>query len=298
MPDHAPEEEERSSSCSREDEEECSSVEGDDEEEDDEDEGDEQEDEEEEEASAGGEAGPGPSLETQTVIDVTRRQREDAEKVQRRRTLLKKNQVIAALHFLRRFKMFIKFIAKYQPLLCGKLVDWVIRYETQGRGSLHAHVLWWIEMNPDYIGPRDHVDIPPEVLERFHLYEVERMQTNEEGGDRAEQGEGANERGVNEEGNGSAAAAEEVDAGSEDGPVGGSPGEPAEDAADDPERSGSRGMEEKSLVFDQLKLDFTNGHIWAIKKPENLLTKLNIGMRDGLSMRYEIAPLFDHVTMQ
>ena len=93
--------------------------------------------------------------------------------VQRRRTLLKKFQVLAALHFVRRLDMFIKYIVKHQPLLCGKLTDWVIRYETQGRGSLHAHILWWIDMNPDYIAEGDHVDIPDEVLDRFHLREVE-----------------------------------------------------------------------------------------------------------------------------
>lgn len=279
MADRVPEEEERCSQCSCEAEDDCSGTEAEEEE----DVG-----EEEEDRSAAGDTQPGPSPETQAVLDVTRRQREEAETVQRRRTLLKKNQVIAALHFIRRFKMFIKFIVKYQPLLCGKLTDWVIRYETQGRGSLHAHVLWWIEMNPGYIGPLDHVDIPPEVLERFHLYEVVNEALTNGGDDHAEKEEEANgaEGGTegDEEADGTDGDADdESDAAGDD--------ETAESTGANADGDGESGRrrrkkkKEKKKVYDEIKLDFTNGNIWAIKKPENLKIKLNIGMRDPTTLR-------------
>ena len=176
--------------------------------------------------------------------------------VQRRRTLLKKFQVLAALHFVRRLDMFIKFIVKHQPLLCGKLTDWVIRYETQGRGSLHAHMLWWIDQNPEFVAEGDHVDIPDEVLDRFHLRVV---------------------RQVGDSATGSAAQTDQ--------------------APTDDQGVGAEIQSTGEKVYDELKLDYTNGNIWALKNPESFDAKLNIGMRDHSSLRYDVCTR-NHVTLQ
>ena len=87
----------------------------------------------------------------------------------RRRKMLNEHQVLASAHFVRRIKLFMHYIVKHKPLLCGTLKDYVIRYETQGRGSVHAHMLWWIDIDPRYIGPADTIELPDDLLDRFAL---------------------------------------------------------------------------------------------------------------------------------
>ena len=102
-------------------------------------------------------------------LDWMRRGHDQVKELNNRRTDLKNNQVLAALYFIRRLDMFIKYIVKHQPLVCGRVKDWIIRYETQGRGSVHAHVLWWIDMNPDYVADHDKIDMPEHLLRGFDL---------------------------------------------------------------------------------------------------------------------------------
>ena len=87
----------------------------------------------------------------------------------RRRRLLNDHQVLASAHFVRRIQLFMRYIVNHKSLLCGTLKDYIIRYETQGRGSVHAHMLWWIDIDPQYIGPADTIELPDELLERFAL---------------------------------------------------------------------------------------------------------------------------------
>jgi len=87
----------------------------------------------------------------------------------RRRKLLNNNQVQAAEFFVRRLNSFMKNIVKRKDIVGGTLKDWVIRYETQGRGSIHAHMLWWIDLDPDYQHEMDVVELTEEVERAFHL---------------------------------------------------------------------------------------------------------------------------------
>ena len=100
------------------------------------------------------------------------RRKVQADVLQRRRKMLKEHQVLAALYFVRRMTMFIKYIVKHKSVVGGEVTDWVIRYETQGRGSVHAHILWWIKMDPDYVDARDKVVLSPAILDQFHLREM------------------------------------------------------------------------------------------------------------------------------
>ena len=90
------------------------------------------------------------------------------------RRLLNQNQVLAADYFVRRLQTFLKEIATRPDVLGGTLTDYVIRYETQGRGSVHAHILFWIKVDPEYIRDEDWIRLPPEVLRKYGL-----VKTNE-----------------------------------------------------------------------------------------------------------------------
>ena len=90
------------------------------------------------------------------------------------RRLLNQNQVLAAEFFVRRLKTFLKVIATRPDVLGGTLTDYVIRYETQGRGSVHAHILFWIDVDPKYIRDFDWIRLSPEVLRKYGL-----VKTNE-----------------------------------------------------------------------------------------------------------------------
>jgi len=83
--------------------------------------------------------------------------------------LLSSYQVQAAAFFVRRLLSFMKHIVRCKEVLGGPLVDWIVRFETQGRGSLHAHMLWWIDLDPDYQHDRDVIDLPREIEEAYHL---------------------------------------------------------------------------------------------------------------------------------
>jgi len=87
----------------------------------------------------------------------------------RRRKLLNNNQVQAAAYFVRRVNAFMKHIVKRKNVLGGTLKDYVIRYETQGRGSVHAHMLWWVDLDPDYQNEDDEINLPEELEREFHL---------------------------------------------------------------------------------------------------------------------------------
>lgn len=97
---------------------------------------------------------------------------------ERRRKLLNENQVLASIYFVRRLGKFLRYIAKNPDILGGKLMDWVIRYETQGRGSVHAHMLWWVELDPERIHEDDVVHLTEEEEQRYGLM-VENQATQE-----------------------------------------------------------------------------------------------------------------------
>lgn len=61
----------------------------------------------------------------------------------------------------------------YQTILGAKLVDYVIRYETQNRGSVHVHMLWWLVFKDKAVPERFKVHIPPEMEREFHLVIVD-----------------------------------------------------------------------------------------------------------------------------
>jgi len=63
----------------------------------------------------------------------------------------------------------MKHIVKRKNVLGGTLKDYVIRYETQGRGSVHAHMLWWVDLDPDYQNEDDEINLPEELEREFHL---------------------------------------------------------------------------------------------------------------------------------
>ena len=136
-----------------------------------------------------------------------------------RRRLLNDHQVLASAHFVRRMQLFMKCIVKHKPLLGGTLTDYVIRFETQGRGSVHAHMLWWIDINPDYIGAADVIALPDELLRAFAL--------------------------VKEKPDG-----------------------------------------ELFKLYNETKLSYTNAHIWALQKAENIRKKLRIGIPEYETLRY------------
>lgn len=48
-------------------------------------------------------------------------------------------------------------------------MDYVIRYETQNRGSIHAHMLWWLQIDGKAVPEKFKVHIPPEAEQEFHL---------------------------------------------------------------------------------------------------------------------------------
>ena len=97
------------------------------------------------------------------------RDRDREAMYERRLKLVNQNQVQASLHFIRRMDLFMKYLVRHQPLLCGKLTDYVIRYETQGRGSVHAHMLWWIDLNEEYMRDVDRVAIGQAELRELNL---------------------------------------------------------------------------------------------------------------------------------
>jgi len=96
-----------------------------------------------------------------------------AQAYDRRRKLLNNNQVQAATYFVRRVQAFMKYVVKKKAIAGGTLKDWVIRYETQGRGSVHAHMLWWIDIDPEYQHKDDVIDLSEEIERAYHLFETD-----------------------------------------------------------------------------------------------------------------------------
>lgn len=173
---------------------------------------------------------------------------------QRRQRLLNENQLYASAHFVRRIRLFMRFLIKHQPLLGGKLTDYVIRYETQGRGSVHAHMLWWIDIDPRLIPDADVIKLPNEVLKRYGLV-VEKEQPTGERED------------------GGASPADEAAPADNEGE-----GQAARDVAGGETAAHVGGEEVLEKVFNEQYLSYTNAQIWALKKKENLRKKLYIGI--------------------
>lgn len=96
------------------------------------------------------------------------------------RRLLNQNQVLAADYFVRRLKAFLKYVGTRKEVLGGTLKDYVIRYETQGRGSVHAHILWWVDVDKELIRPEDQLNIDPDVLARFGLVKTNQVTQKQE----------------------------------------------------------------------------------------------------------------------
>ena len=183
--------------------------------------------------------------------------------------MLNQNQVIAAGHFVRRLKAFMRHLIQYPPMLGGKLTDYIIRYETQGRGSVHAHMLWWIKMDPKYVPESDVIKLDPELLMRFGLA-VKRCQRGEQ---------------TTEDFVGTAAPPETQSA---QDPVSTAPQWDTSDVescsdSDGRERSSSPpptqpADDELVKLYNEDFLTYTNANIWALKKPENIRQKLHIGL--------------------
>ena len=178
---------------------------------------------------------------------------------EKRQRMLNQNQVLAAAHFVRRLKAFMRHLIQYPPLLGGKLTDYIIRYETQGRGSVHAHMLWWIKMDPKYIPESDVIKLDPDLLLRFGLA----VKKCERGEQAAEVFMATTDPPATQP------CEEDSDAsGSEsDGPERSESPPPTQPAADDLVK-----------LYNEDYLTYTNANIWALKNPENLRAKLHIGL--------------------
>ena len=163
----------------------------------------------------------------------------------RRQRLLNENQVLASAYFVRRMKLFMKHIISFQPLMGGKLNDYVIRYETQGRGSVHAHMLWWVDFDPRYVPHADVIRLPIELLQRFGLVLEVNDPSSSEAASRARMSDEDEENLVE-----AALAAGEL--------------------VDDESRW--------VRLYNETYLNVTNSNIWALKKPENIRAKLYIGI--------------------
>jgi hypothetical protein len=51
----------------------------------------------------------------------------------------------------------------------GIMTDYVIRFETQGRGSIHAHMLLWIEIDEGCIPQIDKIELKEDVEKKYGL---------------------------------------------------------------------------------------------------------------------------------
>jgi len=69
-----------------------------------------------------------------------------------REKILNQNQCFASFWFMRRFKLFMKMFLLNPMILGAKVKDYVVRYETQYRGSVHAHVLLWVDYTDSKCG--------------------------------------------------------------------------------------------------------------------------------------------------
>ena len=193
-----------------------------------------------------------------------------------RQKMLNQNQVLAAAHFVRRLKAFMKHLMQYPPLLGGKLTDYVIRYETQGRGSVHAHLLLWIKMDPKYIPESDVIRLDPELVMRYGLAVRKCERCNPTVEDLM------------------LATVESEPDPSDQTPTqaaGETPHDSGRDRSPDQSRSASpepgTQVSEDDIVrlYNEQYLSYTNANVWALKDPENIRRKLHIGLApiDSLS---------------
>lgn len=219
--------------------------------------------------------------------------------------MLNKNQVLASLHFVRRMRLFMRFLIKHQPLLCGRLTDYVIRYETQGRGSVHAHMLWWIDINPAYIHDDDVIKLDRRLMLRFGLA-VEKSGRPDPNsvvdqflGDVCPEPSPTPTASADpsptvpcsaEAAESSAASTtdDDEDGASSDSSNGSASSPEAEpenaDQGDDRPRRPRR--KKLQLLFNPQFLSYTNANIWALKDAENLRRKLHIGLPPMETLSY------------
>ena len=219
---------------------------------------------------------------------------------ERRQKQLNQNQVLAAAHFIRRMKLFVKHLIHYQPLLGGKLTDYIIRYETQGRGSVHAHMLWWIDIDPTYIPESDVISLSPELLLRYGLAVKKSSQRNT-GGEIGEEFLADHGNTLTEP---CASPTTDLPQTHEcsDVPVPPTRGEEEEENLSNvatqplsrpptPSPGATQTNEEDEVLvklYNEQFLTYTNANIWALKKPENIRKKLHIGIPPIESLSYVI----------
>ena len=223
--------------------------------------------------------------------------------------MLNQNQVLASRHFVRRLKLFMRHLIQHQPLLCGKVTDYVIRYETQGRGSVHAHILWWIDIDPNLIHDSDVIKLDRSLMLRFGLAVEKTERPNPETvvddfidgvseltsppptasaapSDSAAEPE-ANRAGEDNVIDGddadASASASESESGSTVAAEAEAEAEEEENAAARPRR---RRRKKLKLLFNPLFLTCTNANIWAFNEPDNIRRKLHIGIPANDSLSY------------
>ena len=219
---------------------------------------------------------------------------------ERRQKLLNQNQVLAAAHFVRRLKLFMKHLIKYQPLLGGKLTDYIIRYETQGRGSVHAHMLWWIDIDPTYIPESDVITLDRELLLKYGLA-VKKGPTRTSGDETVEELVDEHDDPVVEpyrspptdlpptqEYTGVPVPPWALEQEEEN--LSNVPSQPDSDPPS-PSYAPTQTNEENEVLvklYNEQFLTYTNANIWALKKPENIRRKLHIGIPPIESLSYVI----------
>lgn len=202
-------------------------------------------------------------------------------------------------------KLFMRYLIQHQPLLCGKLTDYVIRYETQGRGSVHAHMLWWIDIDRQYIHDLDVIKLDRSLMLRFGLAVEKSERPDPEtvvdqfiGGGSEPSGPPATAPAADPPATAAADDPFEVDEQDSDDDNSSDDDDSSEtgsEAAHD--EAGPEGVENvpaqpprprrKKLkkLFNPLYLTCTNANIWAFAEPDNIRRKLHIGLRpiDSLS---------------
>ena len=62
---------------------------------------------------------------------------------------VRKDPLLASIHFERRWKNFFKHILKGKDNPLGLIIDWFARVEYQARGSPHMHIFLWIQGAPN-----------------------------------------------------------------------------------------------------------------------------------------------------
>jgi hypothetical protein len=192
--------------------------------------------------------------------------------------MLNQNQVVAAAHFVRRLKSFMRHLIQYPTLLGGQLTDYVIRYETQGRGSVHAHMLWWIKRDKKYIPEQDVIKLDPDLVLKCGLA----VKKCEQGEQIVDDFIGPSDPPDTQPAQASAECPEgnsEIDCGSS---------QEADGRAQSSSPPPTQPVTEDQIVrlYNEEYLSHTNANVWALKNPENIRKKLHIGLQPIESLSY------------